>query len=694
MPKKQEGNAHHQPHERLPPLRDGAGGRGWSGKRQTATPGTQHFRVEEPAPGWSRCSHAQTQAQLSCHGQDLSWCQGQASQLGGFTVPTQLPPSHATFCFPEVRHRQPPAAPRHTGVTSLSLHGKRLPPLPRPAMSQSHQSLCTQDRLEGWESLPHRRMPQPEKVSPPVLLVHTSLQGLQGTLAAPRWLTLQTPKAASANVTLSPLPAAASGSSLRGRARAEGLVPRGHQELVPPAQKGTTAADRAWETPSPGSRTAGLWERSMARPGHCLPPLGPARGSPLCTWAEDAQKDLPLTKIEELEDLEEEDDEKIYGDLFRDIISYLEEESSIETTCIPNQSSLRQEPVTGPQVLPSTPSLTSDSTGETENYSEQQSPAPLADQQPVSEDWLYWDTVLKELLEECEEEEVPDREAAGEADSELQSTSLAPFKEQEAETAASPLAGVTWDEEHSEPEESSGFSASLSPGGFCEESQRETPSSSLQPACGTVLCTGTEDAGKHPVLIKTEEVGELEEEDDDKTYEDLFREILSSLGEVSSTETTCIPRDLSSLRQEPVTSPQVLPSTPSLTSDSTGETENYSEQESPAPLADQKPVSEDWLYWDTVLKELQEESEEEEVPDREAAGEGTSDPQSALLLPLQDKACPVPAQPLANWVPSPTGPSALPHSPAPQPRRSIVRMASRALRWVFSFHCLRGQGEE
>ncbi|KAJ7403101.1 hypothetical protein BTVI_80655 [Pitangus sulphuratus] len=163
--------------------------------------------------------------------------------------------------------------------------------------------------------------------------------------AAPRCLTLQTPIAASANVRLSPLPAAASGSSLRGRVRAEGLVPSSHQELVPPAQRGSMAADRAWETPPLESRTAGLWERSVARQGHRLPPLAPARRSPLCTRAKDARKDLLITKTEELEHLEEEDDEKIYGD-----ISRLEEESSIKTTCIPNQTSLRQEPVAGPQV--------------------------------------------------------------------------------------------------------------------------------------------------------------------------------------------------------------------------------------------------------------------------------------------------------------------------------------------------------
>ncbi|XP_027748031.1 uncharacterized protein LOC114061601 [Empidonax traillii] len=351
----------------------------------------------------------------------------------------QLPPSRAASCFPRGLHRQPPAAPRHTRTTSSSLAGNRLSPLPRPAVSQSHQSLCTQDRLEGWESPPWRTVTWPERASPPALLVHTSLQGPQGTQATPRCLTLQTPAAASANVRLSPLPAAASGSPLRGRARAEGLVPSSHQELVPPARRGSMAADRAWETPSPGSRTAGLWERSVARQGHHLPPLGPGRGSPLCTEATDARKDLLLTKTEELEHLEEEDDEKNYGYVFRDIISHLEEESSIKTTCTPNQASLRQEPVAGPQVLPSIPNLTSDATAETENYSEHKSDALLADQQSVSEDWLYWDTVLKELQKEHEEKEVPGTEAAGEGDSDPESVLLLPLQDKPCPVPAQPL---------------------------------------------------------------------------------------------------------------------------------------------------------------------------------------------------------------------------------------------------------------
>ncbi|GAB0192690.1 hypothetical protein GRJ2_001734300 [Grus japonensis] len=57
-----------------------------------------------------------------------------------------------------------------------------------------------------------------------------------------------------------------------------------------------------------------------------------------------------------------------------------------------------------------------------------------------------WYALLEELLEEWEEEEVPDRQAAGEEDSDAESASLAPLNDEEAEPAASPLAEDPWDE--------------------------------------------------------------------------------------------------------------------------------------------------------------------------------------------------------------------------------------------------------
>lgn len=59
---------------------------------------------------------------------------------------------------------------------------------------------------------------------------------------------------------------------------------------------------------------------------------------------------------------------------------------------------------------------------------------------------MAWYALLEELLEEQEEEEVPERGAAGQGDSDPQSAPLAPLKDEEAEPAASPLAGDPWEE--------------------------------------------------------------------------------------------------------------------------------------------------------------------------------------------------------------------------------------------------------
>lgn len=72
-------------------------------------------------------------------------------------------------------------------------------------------------------------------------------------------------------------------------------------------------------------------------------------------------------------------------------------------------------------------------------------------QESVSDGPVTRYALPEELLEEWEEEEVPDREAAGEGDGDPQSTSLAPLKDEEAEPAASPLAGDPLDEGHRAP---------------------------------------------------------------------------------------------------------------------------------------------------------------------------------------------------------------------------------------------------
>lgn len=59
---------------------------------------------------------------------------------------------------------------------------------------------------------------------------------------------------------------------------------------------------------------------------------------------------------------------------------------------------------------------------------------------------MAWSALLDELLEEWEEEEVPERGAAAQGDSDPQSAPLAPLQDKEAEPAASPLAADPWDE--------------------------------------------------------------------------------------------------------------------------------------------------------------------------------------------------------------------------------------------------------
>lgn len=95
----------------------------------------------------------------------------------------------------------------------------------------------------------------------------------------------------------------------------------------------------------------------------------------------------------------------------------------------------------------------------------------MAEQSCVPEISQAWDFAVKELEEKQEEEELPAREAAGDRDSHVQSTSVSPLKEKELEAEACGLAGDAQEEGCSkllltlEAEEVSRLSVSPLPGG-------------------------------------------------------------------------------------------------------------------------------------------------------------------------------------------------------------------------------------
>ena len=176
MPNKQEANARSQPDEGLRRLqehrqvRDGAGGRG--GWWDTGTAGGETASPERLRPAhshatpqgflWGRAGSGtavaheapqqrprgreQCRAEFSLAGVARSCLEAGAglASTAGVAVLTQPPPSHTASFSPQVRRRQPQAAPQCSRTTASSLHGDRLPPLPCPASSQSTRSHCTQ----------------------------------------------------------------------------------------------------------------------------------------------------------------------------------------------------------------------------------------------------------------------------------------------------------------------------------------------------------------------------------------------------------------------------------------------------------------------------------------------------------------------------------------------------------------------
>nr|XP_041569960.1 uncharacterized protein LOC121469276 [Taeniopygia guttata] len=222
----------------------------------------------------------------------------------------------------QVTPRQPQAAPQVTWTTITAIPGGRPTLSLRPIRSRSPTWSCTRRGSQyGGHSVPRSSVTGPQRLS---VLHLPPLHGPPLTLAPPHHLSGQSSRAATDCVKLPPLPAAAasgssprgtaravgaawdsvklpplpaapaaaaaSGSSPGGTARAAGPTARGQPEHVPSLPWGTLAAGRAQGRRVLESRTGGLWNGSVARQGHCLPSVTPARGMPLCTGMRPAWK--------------------------------------------------------------------------------------------------------------------------------------------------------------------------------------------------------------------------------------------------------------------------------------------------------------------------------------------------------------------------------------------------------------------
>ncbi|XP_053808937.1 uncharacterized protein LOC128793601 [Vidua chalybeata] len=237
-----------------------------------------------------------------------------------------------------------------------------------------------------------------------------------------------------------------------------------------------------------------------------------ARRKWLCPEDEEALVRRLRKKRKELEEMED----KVYEEMFRAIFSSLDDqERPMKSKCIlSDASSLTLEPAAGPSVPHSICSVTNDAAGETQTCSELVSlDQLLADLCPVMENSLSCNALVKdtaeeaennmeiahadlleglcsvsgnspsgasldELLEMWEEEELHDRAAAGESDSETESPLSLPLQEDEAEPPASPIDSEPCIQHHSQPLptallEDSNMSVSCAlPAGHAEEANK------------------------------------------------------------------------------------------------------------------------------------------------------------------------------------------------------------------------------
>lgn len=134
---------------------------------------------------------------------------------------------------------------------------------------------------------------------------------------------------------------------------------------------------------------------------------------------------------------------------------------------------------------------------------------------------------------------------------------------------------------------------------------------------------------------KTQELEELE----DKVYDTMFRAIFSSLDDNGCPRrSSCVPRDPPSPILEPAAGPWVPHSPCSGIKEATRETPKCSELVSlDQLLAELGPLPEESLSCDALVRELLENWDQEELPDREAAAERDSQAESALFPPAGRK---------------------------------------------------------
>ncbi|XP_010579036.1 PREDICTED: uncharacterized protein LOC104840059 [Haliaeetus leucocephalus] len=482
MPKKQEANARSQPHEGLPRLHK---------RRQVRQ------RQPPPAASWTTVS--------SLHGDRLPQLPSPASSQSTRSLCTQtdrlegwqaLPCSRVTgrerapmpdlSSLPRLEATQA-AAPWHAlaAPTAGSANVTKLPALtgaaPRPSLRSgahavglaagSHRELVPPAwripdewsmpvRAERWGAAPHSPTAHGVALESSV---QASVSGVPSHAIAASWEPGQQLAARGHLADTTGLESAA--RTTQGQAAWGCKAPAAQPGPDPPAQWGTRAAGEACEPVALQRCAEGLWERSMARQGR-LPPLQLPRGKPLRTGPEDALKRCVVMqiKIEDLEEVEEDNDSETYEDLSGELLSYLEEDIFHAICGIPLLPRLSQQSGAGPHQGPSWPgSMAGDATGESDSFLKCVSPG-------LSED------------SDAGPQKVPSlpgsmaRDAAGEADGYPEPVSPALSEDSDAEPAACPQAGVARNQEHSEPlptsaSEDTGFSTSPSLGSSCEESQ-------------------------------------------------------------------------------------------------------------------------------------------------------------------------------------------------------------------------------
>ncbi|KAL2307766.1 hypothetical protein Nmel_000746 [Mimus melanotis] len=356
---------------------------------------------------------------------------------------------------------------------------------------------------------------------------------------------------------------------------------------------------------------------------------------------------------EELEELRDE----FYDVRFRAIFSSLDDkESPMKSRCIlqdPPRPTL--EAPASPSKRHSTCSMTKGAAEETLKHSEFVSLDQLvAELCPASDDSPSFDTLIKELLGNWDQEELPDREAAG---SEAQSAFPRPLQDKEGY--------VLRDGSSVTPELAAGSQGPHSRADVTKVSSGEAENnadllaylcfaSGNSPACDALLNT----------LLETWEEEELQDRAEAGLRDSEPESVLS-----------LPPRE-----EEEDTVPSPLDSSPC--------DKGHSKPLPTAALEDVKISG--------VCASPAGATDEPETAWMQAV--------CAQAVPPQGKpcgdgapagACPVPAQALARSAPArPAGMAPEPQPPAPRPWRSMAKMARRALHRCFSFSCLRGQPEE